>query len=78
MVLLGFDVLVGAAIGFIGYHELGSDAVALAGMVLATIGLADHHLFREAIIPVEANWKLMYDTFLRQPRYTSMGVLWPF
>lgn len=40
MVLLGFDVLVGAAIGFVGYHELGSDAVAFAGMVLATIGLA--------------------------------------
>lgn len=31
---------------------------------LETIGLADHHLFRETIIPVEANWKLMYDTFL--------------
>ncbi len=31
---------------------------------LATIGLADHHLFRQTIIEVEANWKLMYDTFL--------------
>ena len=39
MVLLGFDVLVGAAIGFVGYRELESDAVALAGTVLATIGL---------------------------------------
>lgn len=40
MVLLGFDVLVGAGIGYVGYHELESDAVALAGTVLATLGLA--------------------------------------
>lgn len=31
---------------------------------LATLGLADHHLFRETIIEVESSWKLMYDTFL--------------
>lgn len=31
---------------------------------LATLGLADHHLFRETIIEVASNWKLMYDTFL--------------
>ncbi len=39
MVLLGFDVLLGAGIAVAGHVGLESDAIALAGAALATIGL---------------------------------------
>jgi hypothetical protein len=39
MVLLGFDVLVGGGIGYVGFALLESQAITLAGTILATIGL---------------------------------------
>ena len=40
MVLLGFDVLVGAGISYVGFSLLESQTITLAGAILATIGLA--------------------------------------
>ena len=55
-------------LGFVWLRPDGTDIVEhLGGQLadeLAGLGLADHHLFRSTVIPVESSWKLMYDTFL--------------
>jgi phenylpropionate dioxygenase-like ring-hydroxylating dioxygenase large terminal subunit len=59
------------AVEALGLIWLAPDGVDLDGFLgpalvgeLADLDLAHHHLFRSTTITIEANWKLMYDTFL--------------
>ena len=56
------------ALGFVWLTPPGSQVTRHLGTALAAelagLGLADHHHFRSTTLEVEANWKLMYDTFL--------------